>query len=100
MPKPLTNAQKAKFFFALGHVRRLRIIDTLQNRPKGLTFEELELLARVPGASLSHHLRFLKEAGIVSRTVKARYSIYALHTEFVAWMKVSQSPETPMQKAA
>lgn len=86
MAKPKSRQTAAKFFFALGHQRRIRIIDVLTDHPNGLSFEALEGEALILGASLSHHLRFLKDAGIVQRKIKDRYSIYRLDTAYLEMM--------------
>ncbi len=86
MTKAKSRQNAAKFFFALGHQRRLRIIDVLTDHPNGLSFEKLESEALILGASLSHHLRFLKDAGIIQRKIKDRYSIYRLNTAYLEMM--------------
>ncbi len=73
----ITKNQKiAQFFFALGHTRRLRIVSALASHGGGITFEALEAATNVRQSSLTHHLRILKEAGLVTRKVKGRYSYY------------------------
>ena len=86
MAKPLSRQKTAQLYFALGHPRRLRIIEALQSRPKGVTLEDLEILARIPHSSLCHHIRFLKEAGLLTRQVRDRFSIYALNRHLLDGM--------------
>jgi len=69
----LTKSQKrAQFFAALGHTRRLRILAILIEYPKGVPFEVIEALSGIKGASLFHHLRPLRDAGLISRKIKGR----------------------------
>ena len=74
-----TKSQKqAHFFAALGHTRRLRIIDKLASAPKGMTFEDIAEHTGITGSSLFHHLRPLREAGLIDRKIKGRYTYYRL----------------------
>lgn len=75
----LTKSQKlAQFFSALGHTRRLRIVNVLASSPGGMTFEAIENMTGIRGASLFHHLRPLRDAGLIDRKIKGRFAIYAL----------------------
>lgn len=75
----LTKRQKhAQFFAALGHARRLRLIEILAEHPKGITFESIETLSGITGSALVHHLRPLRAAGLTHRKVKGRHTIYRL----------------------
>ena len=95
-----SHAKQAKVFFALGHPRRLRILEALQNRPKGLTFEHIELLVHVRGASLSHHLRFLKDAKLINREIRDRFSIYTLNRAQLARIALPVGSPQERDKAA
>ena len=57
-------ALKAKIFKALGHPRRLMIIDALQRGAKNVN--ELASIIGVSLATTSRHLSLLREAGLVS----------------------------------
>lgn len=70
------NQKLAQFFFALGHGRRLRIVATLSSAPQGMTFEAIEAATDIKGSSLTHHMRILKDAGLVVRKVVGRNSVY------------------------
>ncbi len=75
----LTKSQKlAQFFSALGHTRRLKIIKLLAAAPKGMTFEAIEGKTGIRGASLFHHLRPLRDAGLINRKIKGRFTYYSL----------------------
>jgi len=75
----LTKSQKlAQFFAALGHTRRLRIISLLAETPAGLTFEDIEQRSGITGSSLFHHMRPLRDAGLINRKVRGRYTYYSL----------------------
>lgn len=74
-----TKSQKlAAFFAALGHTRRLRIINLLAETPAGMTFEAIEDGTGISGSSLFHHLRPLRDAGLINRKIKGRYTYYSL----------------------
>lgn len=74
-----TKPQKmAHFFAALGHTRRLKIINLLAETPRGLTFEAIEEQTGIAGSSLFHHLRPLREAGLLNRKIKGRFTYYSL----------------------
>lgn len=100
MSKRMTRQKTAQLYFALGHQRRLRIIETLQSRPKGLTFEELEFLTGIPHSSLSHHIRFLKDAGLLLRQVKDRYTLYRLDQDLLGRFTGSLPMPARQAKAA
>ncbi len=99
MTRKPSHQKSAQFFFALGHPRRLRIIDMLQEHPKGLTFESLEGRTSILGASLSHHLRFLKDAKIINRQVRDRFSIYRLDEDHLKWMMTTQARRVHLKAA-
>lgn len=99
MARKPSHQKSAKIFFALGHPRRLRIIDVLQAHPEGLTFEALEGATFILGASLSHHLRFLKDARIINRQVRDRFSIYRLDQDYLKWMMTTQARRVQLKAA-
>ncbi|MFQ5438155.1 MAG: ArsR/SmtB family transcription factor [Paracoccaceae bacterium] len=68
----------AQAFAALGSEQRLCVIRTLVRAgPEGLSIGELADRTGINGANLTHHLRFLTHAGLVSRTRKGRSIICA-----------------------
>ncbi len=68
----------AQFFAALGHTRRLTILRLLARAQRPITFEIIEAKTGITGSSLYHHLRPLREAGLIHRKIKGRYTYYAL----------------------
>jgi len=75
--KPMTSRQKlAQVHSALGHARRLRILELLEKNPDGMVFEELERRLKIHGSTLGHHMRCLMQAGFLDKTIKGPYSIY------------------------
>jgi predicted transcriptional regulator len=58
------------FFKALAHVQRLRIVGLLAGRPA--VVEEIAAALGLSAATVSHHLRILRQAGLLS--VKATSS--------------------------
>ena len=83
MPRQTPRQATAKFFFALAHQRRLKIIETLQGHPKGITYDALGQATGIPEGSLTHHLRILGEADVIGRKIKDRFTYYRLNTDAV-----------------
>jgi biotin operon repressor len=68
-----------RFFKALGDRNRLRIIGLLADAPR--TGEELSDLLGVSAPTVSHHLRRLADAGLVSAVPDQYYRVYSLREE-------------------
>ncbi len=66
----------AEVFGALGDETRLKIIRLLQDDER--PFEEIARILGVPRSTLSHHLRVLREAGLVEVERRGRSSFYSL----------------------
>jgi len=77
MRVPTKRQTTAKLFFAMGHQRRLRILDLLTASRDPLTYEQIEIATCMSQGSLSHHLRLLSEVGLIERTIKSKYSYYS-----------------------
>ncbi|WP_137699730.1 ArsR/SmtB family transcription factor [Marimonas lutisalis] len=72
----LTRA--ASTFAALGSEQRLTVLRTLVRAgPEGLTIGELGARAGVTGSTLTHHMKILAQAGLVTQTRKGRQIICA-----------------------
>lgn len=72
----------AQAFAALGSEQRLSVLRTLVRAgPEGLSMGELAERTQIGASTLTHHLRFLKQAGIVSQQRKGR-SIICAAAEF------------------
>lgn len=64
------------FFKALAHVQRLRIIGLLAGRPA--VVEEMATTLGLSPATVSHHLRILRQAGLLSVKTDQQYRLYCL----------------------
>ena len=81
MPRPARSAAQAAAdpFEALGDPQRRAILALLGDRPRAVG--ELASLLPVTRPAVSHHLRLLKEAGLVSDERIGTRRIYALRRE-------------------
>jgi len=64
------------FFKALADPSRLKIVGLLARQ--ACTVEELAALLNLRASTVSHHLGFLKHAGLVSARAEGYYSVYRL----------------------
>lgn len=64
------------FFKALAHVQRLRIVGLLAGRPA--VVEEIAAALGLSAATVSHHLRILRQAGLLSVKADQQYRLYGL----------------------
>lgn len=72
----LVNAAQA--FAALGSEQRLGVLRALvRSGPDGLSIGELGAKTGITGATLTHHVKFLAHAGLVTQTRKGRSIICA-----------------------
>ncbi|MBM3266196.1 MAG: winged helix-turn-helix transcriptional regulator [Candidatus Sericytochromatia bacterium] len=67
---------KAEFFKALGDVNRLRILVLLRDAPRCVT--DLVGALETPQATVSHHLKILRRAGLVVAEKQGRENYYRL----------------------
>jgi len=89
--EPKTYRQKAaQTYAALGHVRRLRILEELEGRPNGLSFEQIGMQCKINGSTLGFHIKCLAQAGFLKKTIKGPYSIYRYNPAPLKY--VSQAP--------
>ena len=88
MRDQLKSSECSKYLKALADPDRLKIIQCLQAGPKHVG--ELTRLLAKPIANVSHHLRLMRAAGIVTSTKSGRYVTYALAPRFIRHSK--QSP--------
>lgn len=66
-PKPATH-RAAQAFAALGSEQRLRVLRALVRAgPEGLATGRLSEMTGVAGANLTHHLRILNQAGLITQ---------------------------------
>ncbi len=70
---PLDTVRAASAFAALGSEQRLEVLRVLVRAgPDGLSIGTLGERAGVTGSTLTHHLRVLREAGLVSQAKEGR----------------------------
>ena len=80
MPRPARAAQSALDpFEALGDPQRRAILSLLSERPRAVG--ELAAALPVTRPAVSHHLRLLKEAGLVEEERLGTRRIYAIRPE-------------------
>lgn len=77
-PGPLSVEQAASTFAALGSEQRLGVLNVLVRAgPEGLSIGELGKRAGVTGSTLTHHMKILAQAGLVSQERQGRSIICA-----------------------
>jgi len=72
----LDDEQLLTFFKALADANRLKIIGLLSQQPYSV--EELAALLNLRPPTISHHLKLLAEAGLVSARAESYYNLYQL----------------------
>ncbi len=70
--------QKADIFTALGDQSRREIIQLLRQRD--MTHGELRAQFEFTKPTMTHHLKILKNTGLVTSEKKGKYKIYSLNT--------------------
>jgi DNA-binding HxlR family transcriptional regulator len=75
-PFPPNDEQLLIFFKALADSNRLKIIGLLAQQPYSV--EQLSALLELRPPTVSHHLKLLTEAGLVSARAESYYNIYQL----------------------
>ncbi|MBY0521803.1 MAG: metalloregulator ArsR/SmtB family transcription factor [Gemmataceae bacterium] len=85
----LQSNQCARLLKALGDPDRLRIIQCLQDGPKNVS--ELSALLSAELANVSHHLRVLRDAGLVCDSKQGKFVVYSLHPEVFRHGKLTDS---------
>ena len=72
----LKSDECSKYLRALADGDRLKIVQCLQDGPMSVGEVTRRLAARL--ANVSHHLRLLRQAGVVERRKEGRFVIFAL----------------------
>ena len=75
-PIPPNDEQLLTFFKALADANRLKIIGLLSQQKYSV--EELAALLDLRPPTISHHLKLLSEAGLVSARTESYYNLYQL----------------------
>ncbi|MCU0513784.1 MAG: metalloregulator ArsR/SmtB family transcription factor [Anaerolineae bacterium] len=69
---------------ALGHPARLQIFRYLRDNPQCITGDLVEVLP-LAQATVSQHLKVLRDAGLVCGTIEGPATCYCLSADNVAW---------------
>jgi ArsR family transcriptional regulator len=73
-------------FKALGNPIRFEILKYLVTHPGCITGDIVEFLP-IAQATVSQHLKVLREAGFIEGTVEGAATSYCLHEENIAWFR-------------
>lgn len=71
---------------ALGNPVRMQIVRFLSEHPQCITGDIVEMLP-LAQATVSQHLKVLREAGVICGTIEGPAVCYCLDCENVAWFK-------------
>lgn len=71
---------------ALGNPVRMQIVRYLRQNPQCITGDLVDVLP-VAQATVSQHLKVLREAGIICGTVEGPATCYCLNDDAIDWMK-------------
>lgn len=71
---------------ALGHPARMQIFRYLSENPQCITGDIVDVLP-LAQATVSQHLRVLRDSGLVCGTIEGPATCYCLCEETVAWFK-------------
>lgn len=85
---PLTHDETRlmQMMKALGHPARLMIVRYLSEHPQCITGDIVEALP-LAQATVSQHLKVLREAGLICGTIEGPATCYCLDTDNIAWFK-------------
>ncbi len=75
-----------KMMKALGHPARMQIMRYLSNNPQCFTGDIVQVLP-LAQATVSQHLKVLRDAGLICGTIEGPATSYCLDDETVAWLK-------------
>jgi len=76
---PPNDEQLLTFFKALADANRLKIVGLLSQR--AYSVEQLAALLNLRPPTVSHHLKLLSEAGLVSARAESYYNLYQLESD-------------------
>jgi ArsR family transcriptional regulator len=71
---------------ALGHPARMQIFRYLSENPQCITGDIVQILP-LAQATVSQHLKVLRDAGLICGTIEGPATCYCLDCENVAWFK-------------
>lgn len=76
----------ARMMKALGHPARMQIVRYLSENPQCITGDLVEVLP-LAQATVSQHLKVLRDSGLICGTIEGPATCYCLCDETVAWFK-------------
>jgi len=76
---PPNDEQLLTFFKAMADANRLKIVGLLSQQPYSV--EQLAALLDLRPPTVSHHLKLLSEAGLVSARAESYYNLYQLESD-------------------
>lgn len=79
MDRGVQVEDRSKYFKAMGDNRRLEILKSLTRR--NMTGRDVEKLVRMKQPSVSHHMKILVEAELVSENREGKYCFYSLNVD-------------------
>lgn len=71
---------------ALGHPARIQIVRYLMEHPQCITGDIVDVLP-LAQATVSQHLKVLRDAGLICGTIEGTATCYCLCDETIAWFK-------------
>lgn len=83
------TATAAKRFKALGDPTRLTILTTLAAHPGPVCACDLGDGVALEQPTISHHLKVLREAGLVTSERRGTWGFYQLHPGAAAWVRTT-----------
>jgi ArsR family transcriptional regulator, arsenate/arsenite/antimonite-responsive transcriptional repressor len=82
----------------LAHPVRLRIVSVLASNPEPVCVCDLEALVPVKQPTVSHHLRILRTAGLVSSEKRGLWTYYFVRPD--SWSALSERITTALSRLA
>ncbi len=80
------EARLARMMKALGHPARWQIVRFLSENPQCITGDIVDVLP-LAQATVSQHLKVLREAGLIRGTIEGPAVCYCLDGDAIAWLK-------------
>jgi ArsR family transcriptional regulator, arsenate/arsenite/antimonite-responsive transcriptional repressor len=101
VPDDDESARLAAAFRALGDPVRLRLLGILMTAPGGEVCAcDLALPLDRSQPTVSHHLKVLREAGLVSATRRGTNIVYTVRTDQLAALQAVLAPDQPQPRPA
>lgn len=83
------TATAARRFKALGDTTRLTVLTTLAAHPEPVCACDLGEGVDLEQPTISHHLKVLREAGLVISERRGTWGFYQLHPDAAAWVRAT-----------